>query len=48
MGLERGTATSRRIARGLAKGGLAAQAARRLQRIEEEKRRGSRGPFKKK
>lgn len=48
MGVERGSPTSRRIARGIAKGGTAATAARRLARIEREKRAGSRGPFKRK
>jgi hypothetical protein len=48
MGVERGSATSRRVARGTGRGGIAAKAAKRLARIEREKRRGSRGPFKEK
>lgn len=46
MGVERGTQTDRRVARGTAKGGVAATAAKRLKRIKRAERAGSRGPFK--
>ena len=46
MGVERGTPASRRIARGRAKGGLAARAAENLARDARATRAGKRGVFK--